>query len=792
MTAFDVTALRQRFPALSIEQDGRPIAFFDGPGGTQVPAAVIDAVARYYRESNANTDGAFLTSRRSDAIIADAHQAMADMLGAADAGEIKFGPNMTTLTFHISRSIAATMAPGDEIIVTGLDHHGNVDPWLGAARDRGLTVRVWEPRLDDCTLDLADLDALLGPRTKLVAVGWASNAVGTINPVAEIVRRAHAAGAWTYIDAVHAAPHLPIDVRAIDTDFLACSTYKFFGPHAGVLYGKAADPRRAPDLQARSPPTTGSRPAPRTSKGLAGRDRGGRVPGRDRFDAYGAAAAGGRRVAIASTPAMTAIRAYEMDLYRRLADGLEAIPGIRLYGITDRARFGDRTPTAALTLEGNAPRAISEALGRDGIATWDGDFYATGLIERLGLAETGGVVRIGLTHYNTADEVDRVVRRTRQDRRGRGGRVTGGSSAPDVAIVGGGIVGAATAAFLAARGATVTLYERTAIAAAASGRNSGVIQHPFDPVLVGLYRESLALYRTLAAESGAAFQMPAEPAGLLAVGWEERQAAGIAAGWEAAYPETRPEVLTGASLHALEPALAPDVTACRLAIGYPVVPAAATRAFSALAEAAGAQIRIGLDVGLALRGGVAVGVELDGRVEPAGSVVVAAGPWTPSIVDPSGTWRPIRSVWGVVADVRLAAPPRHVLEELVIDIEPADETPRRRDGRGRLQPRDGGRSKQPRLRVPDNGAGPGSLRRAPSQARRALRPGARRSPGSRPQGLRAAAGHRWAPAGRRRPGLDPGVRCGGQRAVGDLHRTGNGTADRGPGPRPGRRDPGCP
>jgi cysteine desulfurase family protein (TIGR01976 family) len=406
MTAFDVAALRQRFPALSLEQDGRPIALFDGPGGTQVPQAVIDAVARYYRESSANTDGAFLTSQRSDTIIAEAHQAMADMLGASDASEIKFGPNMTTLTFHISRSIAATMAPGDEIVVTGLDHHGNVDPWLGAARDRGLTVRVWEPSLDDCTLDLAGLDALLGPRTKLVAVGWASNAVGTINPVADIVRRAHAAGAWTYVDAVHAAPHLPIDVRAIDTDFLACSTYKFFGPHMGVLFGKSAVLDSLPSyklIPAHDRFETGTQ----NFEGMAG------VIAAVEYlagigSAYGGAAATasrGERI----NAAMTAIRAYEMDLYRRLADRLEAIPGARLYGITDRASFANRTPTAALTLEGNAPRAISEALGREGIATWDGDFYATGLIERLGLAETGGVVRIGLTHYNTAAEVDRVT-----------------------------------------------------------------------------------------------------------------------------------------------------------------------------------------------------------------------------------------------------------------------------------------------------------------------------------------------------------------------------------------------
>jgi glycine/D-amino acid oxidase-like deaminating enzyme len=252
--------------------------------------------------------------------------------------------------------------------------------------------------------------------------------------------------------------------------------------------------------------------------------------------------------------------------------------------------------------------------------------------------------------------------------------VTDRSSAPDVAIVGGGIIGAATAAFLATASARVTLYEREAIAAAASGRNSGVIQHPFDPVLVGLYRESLELYRALASESEGSFSLPAEPAGLLAVGWDEGRARQHAAAWAAIYPEILSEVLSGDSLREIEPALAPDVVACQVAIGYPVVPATATRAFAALAEARGASLRIGREVGLAVRDGVAVGVDLDGEVQAAGSVVVAAGPWTPAIVDPSGTWRPIVSVWGVVADIVLAAPPNHVLEELEIDIEPADES----------------------------------------------------------------------------------------------------------------------
>jgi cysteine desulfurase family protein (TIGR01976 family) len=406
MPAFDVAALRQRFPALSLEQDGRPIVFFDGPGGTQVPDTVIDAVTSYYRESNANTGGAFLTSQRSDALVAEAHEAMAEMLGAADPGEIKFGPNMTTLTFHVSRSIVAQMNPGDEIVVTRLDHHGNVDPWVSAARDRGLTVRTWEPRLDDCTLDLADLDELLGPRTKLVAIGWASNAVGTINHVSEIVRRAHAVGAWTYVDAVHAAPHLPIDVRAIETDFLACSTYKFFGPHMGVLYGRAAVLDSLPTykiIPAHDRFETGTQSFEAMAGVIAAVDYLAGIGAH-----YGTAAASdsrGERV----RAAMVAIRAYEMDLYQRLAGGLAEIPGLRLYGITEPDRFNDRTPTAALTMEGHAPRAISDALGREGIATWDGDFYATGLVERLGLTDSGGVVRIGLTHYNTVEEVDRVI-----------------------------------------------------------------------------------------------------------------------------------------------------------------------------------------------------------------------------------------------------------------------------------------------------------------------------------------------------------------------------------------------
>jgi cysteine desulfurase family protein (TIGR01976 family) len=290
--------------------------------------------------------------------------------------------------------------------VTALDHQANIDPWLAMAADRGLTVRVVDIRPDDVTLSLESLDAVLGPRTRLVAFGWASNAVGTINAVEEIVRRAHAVGAWTYVDAVHFAPHGPIDVRAIDTDFLACSAYKFFGPHVGILYGKRELLDALPAYKVR-PAEDRFETGTGNFEGIAGTHAAieylawlGRSFGDAPDDAGRAAAA---------HAGMRAVRAYEMELYGRLADGVEALPGVRVHGITDPARFPDRTPTAALTIDGVPPRAAAEALGRAGIATWDGDFYATGLIERLGLAASGGVLRIGLTHYNTADEVDRLL-----------------------------------------------------------------------------------------------------------------------------------------------------------------------------------------------------------------------------------------------------------------------------------------------------------------------------------------------------------------------------------------------
>jgi cysteine desulfurase family protein (TIGR01976 family) len=419
MTTYDVDALRREFPALGLVDDGRQVAYFDGPGGTQVPQGVIDAVVGYYTSANANDGGAFATSARSDEIVHAAHEALADFLNARSAHEIKTGYNMTTLTFHVGRSIGATMEPGDEIVVTTLDHEANVSPWRAMAADRGLVVRTVDIHPEDATLDLEALEAALGSRTRLVAIGYASNAMGTINPVKAIVDRAHEVGALTYIDAVHYAPHGPIDVQALDTDFLACSTYKFYGPHLGVLYGKEALLDRLPAERYKVRPAhdrfeTGTQ----NFEGIAGAlaaveylasvgERFG-APYASEFPGFG-----GRRLALKT--AMRAIRVYEMDLFERLLTGLEAIPGIRIWGVTDRARLAaERTPTAAITLDACSPRAAAEALGRQAITTWDGDFYAQALIERLGLFEAGGVLRIGISHYNTAAEIDRLLAALRE------------------------------------------------------------------------------------------------------------------------------------------------------------------------------------------------------------------------------------------------------------------------------------------------------------------------------------------------------------------------------------------
>ncbi len=410
---FDVEALRGEFPALRRRgPDGRPAVFLDGPGGTQVPQRVIDAVSDYYTNTNANAGGAFPTSEASDAMVEEGHAGVADFLGAASPEEIKFGYNMTTLTLHVGRSIGATLQLGDEIVVTTLDHEANVSTWEAMAADRGVTVRKVDIRPDDVTLDLEDLESKLNANTKLVAVGYASNAVGTVNPVAEIVARAHEVGALTYVDAVAYAPHGPIDVQALDTDFLVCSVYKWFGPHLGALYGKAEAFDRLPAFKVRPAHDrfeTGTASFESIAGTLAATDYL-RDVGRNFGDVAGAAGAADaserRRELVAG---MTTIADYERDLVGRLIAGLQAIRGVTIHGIVDPARAAERVPTVSVSIEGVAPRAAAAALGDAGIYVWDGDFYATGLIERLGKAKTGGVLRLGLVHYNTAAEVDRTL-----------------------------------------------------------------------------------------------------------------------------------------------------------------------------------------------------------------------------------------------------------------------------------------------------------------------------------------------------------------------------------------------
>jgi cysteine desulfurase family protein (TIGR01976 family) len=406
MPAFDPDLVRPEFPALALEQDGRPVVFLDGPGGTQVPRRVIDAVAAYYAQANANHGGVFATSIRSDAIVDQAHAAVADLLGAAAPTEVKFGQNMTSLTFALSRSISRVLRPGDEIVISRLDHEANRGPWIAAAADAGATVREIAIDPATCTLDLATLDAALSERTRLVAVGYASNATGTINPVAEIVRRARSVGAWTFVDAVHYAPHGPIDVAGLGCDFLACSAYKFFGPHMGILWGRANLLADLPAYKVR-PAEDHWETGTQNHEGIAGT-----LAAVDYLaglgDRFGDAAPGSsRRERLLA--GMRVVEGHERRLSARLLAGLASIPGLAVHGIVDPGRVAERTPTFAVTLAGWTPRAAAEALAAAGIYAWDGDFYATTLIEDLGLATGGGVVRLGLAHYSTEAEVDRLL-----------------------------------------------------------------------------------------------------------------------------------------------------------------------------------------------------------------------------------------------------------------------------------------------------------------------------------------------------------------------------------------------
>jgi len=412
----DPTTIRSQFPSLSRQaEQSEPAIFFDNPGGTQIARHSLERINGYLTQHNANHGGAFLSSVQSDAVLDEAHAAMADLYNAERPEEIIFGNNMTTLTLHISRSLSRDWRADDTIVVTRLDHDANATPWVLAAQDRGVKVRWVDFDVEDGTLKLDDFAAAMESKPRLVAVGYASNALGTINPVKKLVAMAHAAGALTYIDAVQYAAHGPIDVQELGCDFLVTSSYKFFGPHAGILYGKydlldglfAYKVRPAPDeLPGRF--ETGTQ----NHEGIAGvlgaveyLQWVGQNFGGDYLDKY-AGRFSGRRLAL--KVALNAIRAYEFEISRAVLATMEGIPGLRIYGPTESRRLEERVPTFAFTLEGWHPRQVAERLAEQGIYVWDGNYYAINVTERLGLEDKGGMVRVGPVHYNTLEEVARL------------------------------------------------------------------------------------------------------------------------------------------------------------------------------------------------------------------------------------------------------------------------------------------------------------------------------------------------------------------------------------------------
>ncbi|HEX5903277.1 MAG TPA: cysteine desulfurase-like protein [Actinomycetota bacterium] len=400
----DLSRARDRFPGLHREVDGRPVVFADAPGGSQVPDEVVEATAAYLRRSNANAHGAFATSQETDDVIADAHRAAADLLNA-DPDEVVFGPNATTLLFAISRSIARTLEPGDEVVVTRLDHDANVRPWVFAAEDAGATVRWVDVRVDDVTLDPDSFVAALSERTKLVAFSLASNAVGTVTPAAELVRLVHErTGGLVACDGVHLAQHHSIDVREIGADLVVCSPYKIFGPHLGILFGRREVLSSLRPYKVR--PAEDALPfafetGTQNHEGFAGW-----VAAVGYLASLGAGST--RREAVAEAFGR-AIVPWEADLSRRFLDGLSSIPRVRLFGIAETGRVSERTPTFAIRVGDQHPAETAKALAERGVYVWDGNYYALEIMERLGLEDSGGAVRVGFCHYNTPAEVDRVL-----------------------------------------------------------------------------------------------------------------------------------------------------------------------------------------------------------------------------------------------------------------------------------------------------------------------------------------------------------------------------------------------
>jgi cysteine desulfurase family protein (TIGR01976 family) len=402
--AYDLDSVRAQFPALAIEDSGKPRVYLDNPAGTQVPSSVASAMSECLLTSNANLGGYFATSRAADTIMADARRAMADLLNAASAEEIVFGQNMTSITLHLSRSIGRLFRPGDEIILSQMDHDANVWPWVLMARDLELEVK-WLP-FDTASFEFEPdaLDALITDRTRLVCVGAASNLTGTLNDVATICRKARASGALSYIDAVQSVPHVLTDVQAIGCDFLVCSPYKFFGPHQGALYGR----REVLDLleayKVRPAPEQGPgrfEPGTQSHEGLAGI-----TAAVDYLAWIGESMAGASGRPSALNAAMRMLFDYEKTLAARLISGLADLEGVTVQGITASDALDRRVPTVAFTHERLAPDAVAKALAQENIFVWSGHNYAIEVARALGILESGGAVRIGPVHYNSAAEID--------------------------------------------------------------------------------------------------------------------------------------------------------------------------------------------------------------------------------------------------------------------------------------------------------------------------------------------------------------------------------------------------
>jgi cysteine desulfurase family protein (TIGR01976 family) len=403
----DLPAIRKQFPSLN-----RSAIFFDNPGGTQIARPSLDRINKYLLECNANHEGAFATSVASDAILDEAHHAMADFYNAASPEEIVFGNNMTTLTLHISRSISREWEEGDEIVVTRLDHDANVTPWVLAAQDRGAKVHWVDFDVEDGTLKIDDLQKALEQKPKFLAVGYASNSLGTINPVAKIVKMAHDAGTLVYIDAVQYAPHGGIDVQKLDCDFLISSSYKFFGPHCGILYGKRDLLEKLFAYKVR--PATNKLPGKfetgtQNHEGIAGVlgaieyfEWVGKEFGNDKALANYS----GRRLELKK--AMNAIHAHELEISRALLSALEAVPGLTIFGLTDANRLDERVATYSFRLKNLHPHKVAEKLAEKNIYVWDGNYYALNVTERLGVEDSGGMVRVGAAHYNTLEEVEQL------------------------------------------------------------------------------------------------------------------------------------------------------------------------------------------------------------------------------------------------------------------------------------------------------------------------------------------------------------------------------------------------